>query len=212
MQTQKRSGSPDGTNMTTAKYAIIMIHGRGATATGIRTLAPLLNLKETSIFAPQAPGGSWYPKSFMAPVQENQPDLDRSLALLANTVKDVHNAGFGNHQILFLGFSQGACLALEYVTRNASRYAGIIAFTGGLIGADLDLDNYSGDFLQTPVLITTSNPDHHVPLKRVKETGKLIEGMNADITVVAYPGKAHNISDEELHLANTVVLDKLDFT
>lgn len=212
MQTQQGSVSTDGTNEGTAKYALIMVHGRGATATGIRTLAPLLNLKETAVFAPQAPGGSWYPKSFMAPVDENQPDLTRSLELLGDTVKNVHDSGFGNHQILFLGFSQGACLALEYVARHADRYAGIIAFTGGLIGAELNLENYSGDFHGTPVLMTTSNPDHHVPMKRVKETGSLIEAMNAEITVVAYPGKAHNISDEELHLANTVVLDKLDFT
>jgi phospholipase/carboxylesterase len=212
MQTQQNSASTAGTNIQTAKYAMVMVHGRGATAEGIRSLSKFLNLKDTAIFAPQAPRGTWYPQSFMAPMEENQPDLNQALDILDETVKRIHDSGLGNHQIFFLGFSQGACLVLEYVTRNADRYAGVIAFTGGLIGAELNLQNYRGDFRQTPVLITTSNPDHHVPLKRVKETGSLIESMNGKITVIAYPGKAHNITDEELDVANKVVLDTLDLT
>jgi phospholipase/carboxylesterase len=212
MQMQDNSAATGASATEAAKYAIIMVHGRGATAAGIRSLSSYLNLRNTKIFAPQAPKGSWYPESFLAPVEDNQPDLDQSLDLLGATVKAAHNAGFDNHQLLFLGFSQGACLTLEFITRHADRYAGIIAFTGGLIGASLQLENYSGDFQQTPVLISTSNPDPHVPMKRVKETGSLMESMNAKITVVAYPGKPHNISDEELQLANTVILDTLDFT
>jgi phospholipase/carboxylesterase len=195
-----------GTPIALAKSALIMIHGRSASAAGMLPLAAELQLPEhTAVLAPQAVGNTWYPASFIAPLEVNQPSLDLGLASIHRLVEELTAAGIRKSNIYFLGFSQGACLTLEYISRNAERYAGVVAFTGGLIGEVLEQTNYKGDFAQTPILISTSNPDHHVPLRRVKDSGCLLERMNAKITVVAYPGKPHNITDEEIGLANKVI-------
>ena len=195
-----------GTPLNGAAQALIMIHGRGASAESILPLAAYLSLPEhTALLALQAPHHTWYPNSFIAPVETNQPALDEALAMVDALVSQVVEAGIPKANIYFLGFSQGACLALEYVTRNATRYAGVVAFTGGLIGEELLESNYEGDFKETPILISTSNPDHHVPLRRVKDSGCQLERMHAKITVVAHPGKPHNITDEEITLANKLI-------
>lgn len=200
-----------GTPLETAVHALIMIHGRGASAESMMPLASYMSLPEnTAVLAAQAPKNTWYPSSFIAPVEVNQPDLDQALALIHSLVEGIVAAGIPRQNIYFLGFSQGACLTLEYVSRNATRYAGVVAFTGGLIGEVLAPDQYQGDFEQTPILISTSNPDHHVPLRRVKDSGCQLERMNAKITVVAYPGKPHNITDEEIELANKVIFNVPD--
>ena len=174
-----------GTPLQSAEYALILIHGRGASAEGMLPLAIQLELPEhTAVLAPQAERNTWYPTSFIAPVEANQPALDVALDTIHKLVEAVTGAGIPKTNIYFLGFSQGACLALEYISRNAERYAGVVAFTGGLIGEVMDTQNYQGDFAQTPILISTSNPDHHVPLRRVKDSGCLLERMNARITVV----------------------------
>ncbi len=195
-----------GTPISEAKHALIMVHGRGASPESILALAPHLKLLEnTAIIAPRAKHQQWYPESFMATEERNQPYLDEALAQLNKLVSDLVYAGIQTKEIYFLGFSQGACLSLEFVARNAGRYAGVIAFTGGLIGAELETANYNGSFEQTPIVITTSNPDHHVPLKRVKDSGCQLERMNARVNVIAFPGKPHNITPEEIDLANKLV-------
>lgn len=206
MEVNKNQYRATGTPIASAKNALIMIHGRGASAAGMLPLAAELQLPEnTAVLAPQAAGNTWYPASFIAPLEVNQPSLDSGLALIHRLVEELTSAGIPKSNIYFLGFSQGACLTLEYISRNAKRYAGVVAFTGGLIGDVLEQANYKGDFAQTPILISTSNPDHHVPLRRVKDSGCLLERMNAKITVIAYPGKPHNITDEEIELANKVI-------
>jgi phospholipase/carboxylesterase len=204
MYTHKKNIVTAGVPAEQAKKALIMIHGRGASAESIIPLSNYLNLKDVAIFAPQAEKHSWYPTSFIEPVEMNQPALDSALQVIDDLVSDITAAGIARDQLYFLGFSQGACLTLEYVTRNAARYAGIIAFTGGLIGEQLQMENYSGDFQQTPVLITTGDPDMHVPLARVKETGNIMDGMNANINVTAYPRKQHTVTNEEIDLANSI--------
>jgi phospholipase/carboxylesterase len=206
MYTHQKNIVTAGTPAAQAKRALIMIHGRGASAQSMIPLSSYLELKDAAIFAPQASNHSWYPTSFIRPVEENQPALDSALELISSLVTDIVSAGIPADQIYFLGFSQGACLTLEYVTRNAMKYGGVIAFTGGLIGKDLQMENYKGDFDQTPVLITTSDPDLHVPLKRVKESTAIIENMNASIQMVTYPGKQHTITNEEIDLANRLFL------
>jgi len=198
-----------GTPLKDAAYALVLIHGRGASAEGILTLASHFNLQNTAILAPQAPFGTWYPQSFMAPVASNRPDLDQALQMIEQLVKEINAAGIDNTHIAFGGFSQGACLALEYTTRHADRYAGIVAFTGGLIGRDIDMANYRGDFNQTPVLLTTSNPDHHVPYERVQESARILEDMHAQVLLKAFSGKPHNITPQEINLANQTVFDQL---
>jgi phospholipase/carboxylesterase len=210
METLEKKYLQRGTELNLAKHALIMIHGRGASAASILSLADYLPLPEdTVVLAPQTEQHTWYPASFIAPVEVNQPALDHGLTLIGQLVEKVVAAGIPKHQIYFLGFSQGACLTLEYVARNATKYAGVIAFTGGLIGQELQLENYKGDFENTPILISTSNPDFHVPLKRVKESGGQLEAMNAQVRVVAYPEKPHNITDEEIELARKLIFQKI---
>ncbi|MBC8984416.1 dienelactone hydrolase family protein [Pedobacter sp. N36a] len=194
-----------GLPVDSAAKAIIFLHGRGASAAEILSLNQHLQVNDAALFAPQATNHSWYPYSFMAPVTENQPALDSALSVLKALVEEIEAQGIPQNKIFFVGFSQGACLTLEYVSRNAGRYGGVVAFTGGLIGDQLDLSNYSGDFNQTPILISTGDPDPHVPVSRVNESKKILEEMNAQVTVSIYPGRVHTISKAELELARTLV-------
>ena len=205
MYTHTKNIVTAGVPVHQAKNALIMIHGRGASADSMVPLNRFLNLEDAAIFAPQATRHSWYPSSFIEPVEVNQPALDSALTIIDELVNDIINAGIPREHIYFVGFSQGACLTLEYVTRNAAKYGGVIAFTGGLIGKQIDMGNYKGDFFQTPVLITTSDPDTHVPLERVEETGDILKDMNADVTIKAYPRKQHTITNEEIDLANNTI-------
>ncbi|MCX2480786.1 dienelactone hydrolase family protein [Pedobacter sp. MC2016-15] len=190
-----------GVPVENAKSALVMIHGRGASAQSIISLSSHLDLKDVAICAPQATNHSWYPTSFIAPVEENQPALDSALEIIGELVEDIIKAGIPEEKIYFLGFSQGACLTLEYVTRNAMKYGGVIAFTGGLIGEELNLENYKGDFAETTILITTGDPDAHVPVRRVRESAAIQEKMNGKMHVVVYPGRPHTITNEEIAIA-----------
>jgi phospholipase/carboxylesterase len=191
-----------GVPVENAAGALIMIHGRGASAQSMVPLASYLDTKDVAIFAPQASRHSWYPTSFIEPVEENQPALDSALEIIGELVQDIIKAGIPAEKIYFLGFSQGACLTLEYVSRNATKYGGVIAFTGGLIGQQLETGNYQGDFGQTTILITTGDPDAHVPLKRVKESAAIMEKLNGKMHVIVYPAKQHTITNEEIEVAN----------
>ena len=194
-----------GKKTTEARKALIMIHGRGGSAEDILTLANYLNVKDYALLAPQATGHTWYPYSFLMPPAQNEPWLSSALSVLKEVVDDVVADGIAAENIYFLGFSQGACLTLEFVTRNATKYGGTAAFTGGLIGDQLYPENYSGNFGGSPVFIGTSNPDPHVPVDRVKATEKVLKDMGADITVNIYNNMGHTISQEEIDLANRLV-------
>jgi phospholipase/carboxylesterase len=196
-----------GTPVQQAKAALVMLHGRGGSASDIIRLAKLFNLKDVAIYAPQATSNSWYPYSFMVPEEQNQPALDSAIEGIGHLVKQIEADGIATDNIYLLGFSQGACLALEYVGRNAKRYGGVVAFTGGLIGRGLVNERYQGDFNGTPILITTGDHDPHVPLSRVEESVKVLKGLGADVTLEVYPGKPHSISPDEIGLANAVVFD-----
>ncbi len=188
-----------------AAATLVMIHGRGGSAQDILGLAAHLSVDDYSRLAPQATNNTWYPFSFLAPPGENEPWLSSALDLLTDIVKDINNAGVDDNRIFFLGFSQGACLTLEFVTRNARRWGGVVAFTGGLIGDKIYRENYAGDFLETPVYIGTSDPDSHVPVERVHHTGEILTAMNAKVTVDVFPGMGHTISEEEIEQANRLV-------
>lgn len=195
-----------GIALQDAKKAIVMIHGRGAAPEDIISLKRYLNLDEVAILAPAATNNSWYPFSFMAPVERNQPSLDSALNLIDETVKEIEAAGIAADQIYFAGFSQGACLTLEYTARHARKYAGIIALTGGLIGEELELSNYSGDFGNTPVFISTGDPDPHVPVSRVQQSIAVLKKLNAQVSSAIYPGRPHTISGEEIAIVNREIL------
>lgn len=191
-----------GTPLHEAKKAMIFIHGRGASAEDILTLSSHLDVEDFALLAPQARGGTWYPYSFMAPQAQNEPALSEALSLLKELIVDIIAQGINTDHIYMVGFSQGACLMLEFATREATRYAGLIAFTGGLIGDQLRLDNYMGDFGGTPVFIGTSNPDPHVPLERVRETERVLLDKNAKVKVMVFENMGHTINQQEIEEAN----------
>jgi phospholipase/carboxylesterase len=196
-----------GRKLGEAEKVLIMIHGRGANAEDILSLSAYLNVSEFTLLAPQATGNSWYPYSFLAPPHSNEPYLSSAINLVGGIVDEVLQAGVEKKNIYFLGFSQGACLTLEYVTRNAARYGGVIAFTGGLIGDRIYAERYSGDFASTPVFAASSDPDPHVPVERVHESVKLIKQMNADVTEKIYVNMGHTITSEEIEIVNQTILN-----
>ncbi|WP_207426086.1 alpha/beta hydrolase [Pedobacter sp. SYSU D00535] len=206
MYTHEKNILTEGLPLEEAQKVVIMIHGRGATAESIASLADHLQLADAAILAPQATNNSWYPYSFMAPVQQNQPALDSALDLIGSLLAEVEGKGIPSEHIYFLGFSQGACLSLEFVARNGKRYGGVIAYTGGLIGEKLDRSNYKGDFAGTPVLLTTGDPDPHVPVGRVEESVSILEELKARVTLKIYKGRPHTIQMEEIQLANQLIL------
>lgn len=194
-----------GKNIKEAEKVLIMIHGRGGSAEDILSLAGHLQVKDFALLAPQATGNTWYPYSFMAPPVQNEPWLSSALSVLKEVLNDVIAQGIPAEKIYFLGFSQGACLTLEFVTRNATKYGGVAAFTGGLIGDKIYPENYKGDFNGTPVFIGTSDPDPHVPVERVYATTNILKSMNAAVTEKIYSNMGHTISQDEIELANKLV-------
>lgn len=191
-----------------ADKVLIMIHGRGGSAQDILSLAAHLNTKDYALLAPQATNNTWYPTSFLAAPAINEPWLSSAIQVVDEVVNDVLAQGISKENIFFLGFSQGACLTLEYVTRNASKYGGVVALTGGLIGDKIYAENYSGDFAGTPVFIGTSNPDPHVPVSRVNETTTILQAMGANVTEKVYQNMGHTISHDEIEKANTLVFNR----
>jgi phospholipase/carboxylesterase len=205
MYTHVNNYKTTGTPIAQATGALVMLHGRGGTAANILSLSRELDVAGMAIYAPQASNGSWYPYSFMAADEQNQPALSSALQVIGELVEEIIANGIPASRIFFLGFSQGACLTLEYITRNAQRFGGAVAFTGGLIGEKLVMENYTGSFSGTPVLITTGNPDQHVPLNRIEESVAVLNKHNAQVTLKVYPGRPHTITQEEIDLANQTI-------
>ncbi len=194
-----------GVTLSASKKALVLMHGRGADAEDILGLANHLSVEGFSLLAPNARGNSWYPNSFLAPPSSNEPRLSESLGTLDDIVKTCLGQGLRSEDIFLLGFSQGACLTLEYAARNARRYGGIIAFTGGLIGDRIYSENYGGEFEGTPIFIGSSDPDPHVPVSRVKESSKILREMKASVEEKIYPRMGHTINEDELLHANRLL-------
>lgn len=192
-------------NVNDPKKALIMIHGRGGSAQDIMGLAEYLKVDNYLLLGPEADQNTWYPHSFIAPIISNQPNLDIALALIGEAVQIATEKGIDNENIYFLGFSQGACLTLEYTSRNAKKYGGVVAFTGGLIGEKLHADHYAGDFEGTNVFIGTSDPDFHVPVERVQESSKLMRSLGAQVEEKIYPNMGHTISQDEIKIVNETI-------
>lgn len=194
-----------GKHISEAKKALIMIHGRGATAEDILSLASQLHISDYTLLAPQATNYTWYPYSFMVPPAQNEPWLSSAIALMEEIVNDLNKSGIASENIYFAGFSQGACLTLEFVSRNARQWGGVAAFTGGLIGDKIYNENYKGDFAGTPVFIGSADPDPHVPAERVIKSADLLKQMNADVTVQLYADMGHTVTPDEIQKANQLV-------
>ena len=197
-----------GQDLKTASRVLIMIHGRGANAEDILSLSDHLEINDFALLAPRATNHTWYPYSFLAAPAQNEPWLSSALQLLRELVGDLKAKGIHEKNIYFLGFSQGACLTLEFVTRNATRYGGVVAFTGGLIGDKIYVENYNGDFAGTPVFIGTSDPDPHVPVERVNESAGILENMYAVVTKKIYKNMGHTINEDEITVVNKMIFMK----
>jgi phospholipase/carboxylesterase len=196
-----------GLKIQDAQKVLVMLHGRGANAGDILSLAAHLQVKDFALLAPQATNNSWYPQSFLAPPEQNEPWLSSALGLLSGIVVGIEKQGFSKENIYFLGFSQGACLMLEFAARNAAKYGGFAAFTGGLIGDKIYPENYTGNFARTAVFIGTANPDFHVPVERVYATTNILKGMGAVVTEKVYENMGHTIIHDEIDQANTLIFN-----
>jgi phospholipase/carboxylesterase len=195
-----------GLPLDQASKVAILIHGRGASASGILTLRDHLNLDDFAVLAPEAVGNSWYPYSFMAPEESNEPAYSLAIQQLRDITDDLYNTGFTSEQIYLIGFSQGACLSLEFSARFAKKYGGVIAFTGGLIGQKIQSEKYSGSFEQTPVFIGSSKQDFHVPLERIKLSAELLVDMEANVKTLIFEDSDHTIRKEETDWVNRNIL------
>ncbi|HEX2643868.1 MAG TPA: alpha/beta hydrolase [Thermoanaerobaculia bacterium] len=187
-----------GRPLADASAAMILVHGRGASAESILTLADELDRPDLAYLAPQAAGSTWYDYSFLAPLDQNEPGLSSALARLGELVEHIESEGVPAERIVLLGFSQGACLSLEFAARNPRRYGGVVALSGGLIGPPGTPRDYPGSLAETPVFLGCSDRDPHIPLQRVKESTQVLQGMGADVTERIYPALGHMVNDDEL--------------
>lgn len=195
------SGQP----LNSAKAAVVLVHGRGASAADILSLAEEMDRPEFAYLAPEAAGHAWYPYSFLAPIAQNQPWLNSALGLLGEVVGRAVAAGIPRHKVAMVGFSQGACLATEFVARNAARYGALIAFTGGLIGPPETSFNYPGDLSGTPCFFGAGDPDPHVPWERVKQSASVFSALGGVVTLRRYPGLPHTINQDEIEQAKKLL-------
>jgi len=197
-----------GAPLTEAAGALILIHGRGADAADILGLADVLKRPEIAYVAPEASGHTWYPNRFVAPTASNEPWLTSALAVVRRLVEEIQLGGIPHERIAILGFSQGACLTLEFAARNARRYGGVIALSGGLIGDRIDPALHPGSMAGTPVFLGCSDVDPHIPLARVQESSAAMRALGAQVTERIYPGAPHTIvADEIEHVRG--ILDKM---
>lgn len=192
-----------GTPLDDATAAAVLVHGRGATARSILRMGEEFDATGVAYLAPQAARNTWYPNPFTAPVESNEPGRSSGLEAVAAAVDEATAAGISTERVLLLGFSQGACLTSEFVARNPTRYGGVAALSGGLIGERIDPETYAGDLDDTPVFLGCSDVDPHIPAERVHETATVFERLNADVTKRLYEGMGHTVNaDERDHVAS----------
>jgi len=199
-----------GRPLDEAKAAMVLVHGRGATAQSILELGGVLGHPDFAYLAPQASGNTWYPYSFLAPIAQNEPGITSGLRAVAAVVAAIEAAGIPAEKIIIGGFSQGACLASEFVARQARRYGGLLAFSGGLIGPPGTPRDYVGSLAGMPVFIGCSDVDPHIPLVRVTETADTLTQLDASVVKKVYPGMGHTIIQDEIDQAMQIVRQAVD--
>ena len=194
-----------GQPLDKAHAAMIMVHGRGATASDILSLARDLDHPEFTYLAPQAKGNAWYPYPFLAPIHTNEPWLSSALSVLETLLARVGEAGIPPEKTMLLGFSQGACLTLEFVARHARRYGGVAGLSGGLIGPDGTPRDYPGSLDGTPVFLGCSDVDPHIPKGRVLELERVLAGLGGKVTARLYPNMGHTINMDEIEFVREMM-------
>lgn len=198
-----------GAKLDDASAAFILLHGRGATADDILSLSAYLEFPQLAYLAPQAEASTWYPNRFIFPIEQNEPHLSAALSKIDTIVKQVESHDIPVHKIFIGGFSQGACLASEYVIRNPRRYGGLLVFSGGYIGPLNEQRQPGGDLDGMPAFLGCSDIDPHIPLERVKETSALLTGMGAKVTEKIYPNMGHTIIQDEIELTRELISKSL---
>lgn len=194
-----------GQPLERAKLAMVMVHGRGASAEDILTLADDLHHPDFIYLAPQAAGYTWYPYPFLAPLERNEPWLSSALAGIASIMDTLMEKGLPAEKVILLGFSQGACLALEYVARNARRYGGLVGLSGGLIGPPGTPRNYMGSLESTPVFLGCSDSDPHIPKERVIESEEILSSLGGMVTTRLYPNQGHTVNQDEIEIVRLMM-------
>lgn len=187
-----------GAPLTRARGAMVMLHGRGATAESILSLAQALDAPDFAYLAPQAGGNSWWPQSFLAPIAHNEPGISSAMEAVEEALRQTAAAGIPPERTLLIGFSQGACLATEFPARHARRYGGVAALSGGLIGPDGTPRDYAGSLEVTPVFLGCSDVDPHIPAARVRESAEVLRALGGQVTMRLYPGMGHLINEDEI--------------
>lgn len=193
-----------GESLGEASAAVVLAHGRGATARGILGLSREIGVEGVAYLAPAAARNTWYPQSFMAPTEANQPWLSSALSLFGRAVERA-TEDLPRERLVVGGFSQGACLASEFAARNADRYGGVVALSGGLIGPDGVEFEYDGSMDGTPAFVGCSDDDPHIPLERVEETAETFEALGATVDLRIYEGMGHGIVPDEIEAVRGIV-------
>jgi predicted esterase len=183
---------------------MVLVHGRGASAADIMTIANELMHPRIAYLAPEAAGHAWYPNPFTAPIESNEPYLSSALGVLESLLERVREH-VPIERVILLGFSQGACLTLEFSARHARRYGGVIGFSGGLIGPEGTPRDYPGSFAGTPVFLGCSDVDPHIAKQRVLDTEAVLKKMSAAVTLRLYPNMGHTVNADEIHSAAQIV-------
>ncbi|HEV2108218.1 MAG TPA: alpha/beta fold hydrolase [Thermomicrobiales bacterium] len=194
-----------GVPVERATGAIVALHGRGSSAEDILGLAAALDPGGFAYLAPQAAGHTWYPNRFTAPRSSNEPFLSSALGAVAATVARATVAGIPHERIVLLGFSQGACLAIEYAARHARRWGGVIVLSGGLIGPPGTPRDYPGSFAGTPIFLGCSDVDAHIPVERVHESAEVVQRMGGDVDKRIYPGMGHTVNQDEVEAVRALL-------
>ena len=194
-----------GDALGVARAAMVMVHGRGASATSILSHVKDLPLEGFAVVAPEAANAAWYPNRFMEPIESNEPYLGLALQWLDDLVSQLAEANIPHEKIILLGFSQGACLTTEYAARHARRFGGVVGLSGGLIGPSGTPRDYAGSFQRTPIFLGCSDSDSHIPKERVMETRDVYERMGANVTMRLYPNMDHSINADELQFVASMM-------
>lgn len=194
-----------GTQLEQAKAAMILVHGRGASAESMLLFAEEFDAPDFHYRAIQASAYSWYPNSFLAPIPQNEPGISSGLQSIFDEIQKLNDADIPSRKIVLLGFSQGACLASEFAARHPERFGGVVALSGGLIGSEISPENYSGSFEGTPIFLGCSDKDPHIPKERVEKTAEILQELGANVTKKIYKGMGHTVNQNEIETVRQMI-------
>ena len=196
-----------GASPADARVVAILVHGRGASAEDILSLTRELHAKDVAYLAPEAAGHTWYPYSFLAPIEQNEPGISSGLQVIAGLVEEAERQGVPPRNVVLMGFSQGACLSLEFAARHPQRYKAVIGLSGGVIGPPGTPRTHSGSMEGTPVFLGCSDIDPHIPLARVHETAEIFRALGAVVDERIYPRMGHTVNRDELEAVDLLLAD-----